>query len=104
MAVFLPARKPEIPGDEKTKTAAGTSPFANPLLSKPTGASVQSTSALSTSRTGVDDGGDIYKTHPAFVAIIEPLANRLMTIKELIEVMMTERRDEKRSIDRLSST
>jgi len=45
-----------------------------------------STSSLSTSRTGVDDKDDIYKTHPIFVAIIEPIANKFMTLKELVEV------------------
>lgn len=92
MAIFLPPRKPELPGDDKTKTGAGSSPFANPLL-KPAAPAVQSTSSLSTSRTGADDSKDIYKTHPAFVAIIEPMANRFMTIKELIEVLTGKKED-----------
>ena len=83
MAIFLPARKPEVPVDDK----AATSLFANRML-KPGGTTVQSTSSLSTSRTGADDVTDIYKTHPAFVAIIEPIANQFMTIKELIEVII----------------
>lgn len=43
-------------------------------------------SALSNSRPIVDEGEDVYKTHPVFTSIVEPFANQFMTLKELIEV------------------
>ena len=80
MAVFLPPRKSEAPVEEKPASlfAAKSAKPAVPPAAPP--------SSLSTARTGVDDGDDIYKTHPVFAATIEPIANKFMTLKELIEV------------------
>jgi hypothetical protein len=77
VAIFLPPRKQELPVDDKS-----TSMFTN----KAGKAVAPSASVLSTSRPVMDDSADIYKTHPTFVAIVEPLANKFMSVKELIEV------------------
>ncbi|CAF1014982.1 unnamed protein product [Rotaria sp. Silwood1] len=79
VAVFLPPRKPDVQVEEKSTSLFGTKGI-KPSILQPT-----STSSLSTSRPGVDDGDDIYKTNPTFVAIIEPIANKFMPLKELIE-------------------
>jgi hypothetical protein len=80
VAVFLPPRKPEPVVEEKPTSLFGMK-GVKPIVPPPT-----ATSSLSTGRPGVDDADDIYKTHPAFVAIVEPIANKFMTLKELIEV------------------
>jgi hypothetical protein len=80
VAVFLPPRKPEPPVEEKPASLFGAK-GVKPLIPPPPPAS-----SLSTSRAGVDDGDDIYKTNPIFAAVIEPIANKFMTLKELIEV------------------
>ncbi|CAF1308406.1 unnamed protein product [Adineta steineri] len=66
VAVFLPPRKPDVPVDEKP-----TSLFA-------------AKNAKPTAPPPVEEGEHIYKTYPAFAAIIEPIANQFMTLKELI--------------------
>ena len=77
--MFLPARKPELPVDEKpisylaTKGAKGAGP-------------APATAALAKNRAAADESPDIYKTHPIFAATVEPIANRFMTVRELIEV------------------
>jgi hypothetical protein len=86
VAVFLPPRKVEAPIEEKSTSLFGAKGF-KPMVAAPPPPPV-ATSSLSTGRTGIDDANDIYKTHPAFVAIIEPIANKFMTIKELIEVKL----------------
>lgn len=77
VAIFLPARKVETVVEEKP-----TSIFAN-KSQKP--APPQSTSSMSTSRLS-EEGADIYKKNPTFAAIIEPIANRFMTVQQLIQV------------------
>jgi hypothetical protein len=79
VAVFLPPRKPEPHIDEKPASLFGAKGVKPVVVPPPA-------SSLSTGRTGVDDGDDIYKTNPVFAAIIEPIANQFMTLKELIEV------------------
>ncbi len=80
VAVFLPPRKPEVPVEEKPVSLfAGKG--LKPIVPPPT-----SISSLAANRTGIDDSDDIYKTHPMFAAIIEPIANKFMRVQELIEV------------------
>lgn len=43
-------------------------------------------SSLSTARPTADEGDDVYKTHPVFTSIVEPFANKFMSLQELIEV------------------
>lgn len=71
--MYLPPRRPEAPVEEKP-----TSIFAA-RTAKPA-------SSLSTARTAADEGDDVYKTHPIFTSIVEPFANKFMSLKELIEV------------------
>ncbi len=80
VAVVLPPRRPEPSVEEKPASIFATKGI------KPSVPPLTSTSSLSTSRTAVDDSNDIYKTHPIFAATIEPIANKFMTLKELIEV------------------
>ena len=86
VAVYLPPRKPEPVVEEKPTSlfgAKGVKPIVPPApVAPPT---------VSTNRPAADEPDDIYKTHPAFVAIIEPIANKFMTLKELIEVKKTDR-------------
>ena len=77
--MFLPARKPEVPIDEKpisflaTKGAKGGVPAPAPVT-------------MTKIRAPADEIPDIYKTHPVFAATVEPIANQFMPVRELIEV------------------
>ncbi|UJR33006.1 hypothetical protein I4U23_020466 [Adineta vaga] len=66
VAVFLPPRKVEVIEEKPASIFA-------PKSTKPT------------APPPVEEGDHIYKTYPAFAAIIEPIANKFMPLKELIE-------------------
>ncbi len=68
VAVYLPPRKLEASADEKPTSLFATK-TVKPSAPQP-----------------VDPGDHIYKTYPVFASVIEPIANKFMTLKELIEV------------------